>query len=82
MSQRILANLGFLLQIAGLLTLFPIGIGFYFNETQQLIPLFMTCIAFLGCGFLFIPVLVAISHYTRIAFNSFSFDFSSQSLFS
>ncbi len=53
MSQRILANLGFLLQIAGLLTLFPIGIGFYFNETQQLIPLFITCIAFLGCGFLF-----------------------------
>jgi trk system potassium uptake protein TrkH len=53
MSQRILANLGFLLQIAGLLTLFPIGIGLYFNETQQLIPLFMTCIAFLGCGFLF-----------------------------
>ena len=52
MSQRILANLGFLLQIAGLLTIFPIVIGFYFNETQQLIPLFMTCITFLGCGFL------------------------------
>lgn len=52
MSQRILANLGFLLQIAGLLTIFPIGIGFYFNETQQLIPLFITCIAFLGFGFL------------------------------
>jgi trk system potassium uptake protein len=52
MSQRIFANLGFLVQIAGLLTVFPIVIGFYFNETQQLIPLFMTCIAFLGCGFL------------------------------
>lgn len=52
MSQRILANLGFLLQIAGLLVVVPIGIGFYYNETQELIPLLMTCIAFLGCGFL------------------------------
>jgi trk system potassium uptake protein TrkH len=52
MSQRILANLGFLVQIAGLLTVFPIIIGLYYSETQQLIPLFLTCIAFLGCGFL------------------------------
>jgi trk system potassium uptake protein len=52
MSQRILANLGFLLQIAGLLTVFPIAIGFYYNETQQLIPLLLTCIAFLGAGFM------------------------------
>jgi trk system potassium uptake protein len=52
MSQRILANLGFLLQIAGLFTVAPIAIGFYLNETQQLIPLLITCIAFLGCGFL------------------------------
>jgi len=52
MNQRILANLGFLLQTAGLLTLLPIGVGFVFNETAQLIPLFLTCIAFLGGGFL------------------------------
>ncbi|MCL4429425.1 MAG: hypothetical protein M1167_01615 [Chloroflexi bacterium] len=52
MSQRIFANLGFLLQIAGMLTFIPIVIGFYYNETQQLIPLFLACIAFLGCGFL------------------------------
>ncbi len=52
MNQRILANLGFLLQTAGLLTLLPIGVGFYFSETEQLIPLFITCIAFLGCGFI------------------------------
>jgi trk system potassium uptake protein TrkH len=52
MSQRILSNLGFLLQIAGMLTVVPIGTGLYFNEIQQLIPLFVTCIAFLGCGFL------------------------------
>ncbi len=52
MSQRILANLGFLLQISGLLTIFPIAIGLYYNETQELIPLLMTCTAFLGAGFL------------------------------
>ncbi len=53
MSQRILANLGFLLQIAGILIVVPIGIGFYYNETQQLVPLLITCIAFLGLGFFF-----------------------------
>jgi len=52
MTQRIIANLGFILQTAGLLTLLPIAVGFIFNETQTLIPLFLTCIAFLGCGFL------------------------------
>jgi trk system potassium uptake protein len=52
MSHRILANLGFLLQTAGLLTLLPIGVGFAFDETDYLIPLFITCIAFLGLGFL------------------------------
>jgi trk system potassium uptake protein TrkH len=52
MSNRILSNLGFLLQTAGLLTLLPIGVGFAVNETQQVIPLFITCITFLACGFL------------------------------
>ena len=52
MRRPILANLGFLLQIAGLLTILPIGIGLYFNETQQVIPLFLSCIAFMGFGFL------------------------------
>lgn len=52
MNQRILANLGFLLQTSGLLTLLPIGVGFVFNETTPLIPLFITCIAFLGGGFM------------------------------
>jgi trk system potassium uptake protein TrkH len=68
MNQRILANLGFLLQIAGLLTILPIAIGFYFNETQQLIPLFITCIAFLGCGFL----LNALSERKDLDFKSSS----------
>jgi trk system potassium uptake protein len=53
MNQRILANLGFLLQTAGLLMLLPIAVGFIFNETQDLIPLFITCITFLGGGFFF-----------------------------
>jgi trk system potassium uptake protein TrkH len=52
MRSRIFANLGFLLQIAGLLTVLPIGIGLYFNETEPLIPLFLACVAFLGGGFL------------------------------
>lgn len=51
MSKRIVANLGFLLQTAGILTVIPIGIGFCFNEIEQLIPLFITCVAFLCCGF-------------------------------
>jgi len=52
MSSRIFANLGFLLQIAGLLTILPIGIGLYFNEIESVISLFLVCVAFLGCGFL------------------------------
>ena len=52
MSTRIYANLGFLLQIAGLLTILPIGVGLYFQETQAVVALFLACVAFLGCGFL------------------------------
>lgn len=52
MYKHILANLGFLLQIAGLLTVIPILVGLFLNETQTLAPLFLTCIFFLVCGFL------------------------------
>lgn len=52
MNQRILANLGFLLQTAGLLTLLPVAVGLAFNETLALMSLFITCITFLGVGFL------------------------------
>ena len=52
MIKHILANLGFLLQIAGLLTVLPILVGLYLNETQTLASLFLTCICFLACGFL------------------------------
>ncbi|MDR0372659.1 MAG: hypothetical protein LBI79_03740 [Nitrososphaerota archaeon] len=51
MNQRIIANLGFLLQTAGLLTIIPIATGFVFNETAQLIPLFLTALTFLAGGF-------------------------------
>ena len=52
MRKRIFANLGFLLQVSGLLTLIPVGIGLYYNETSQIIPLFIVCVAFMGSGFL------------------------------
>jgi len=52
MSSRIYANLGFLLQIAGLLTVLPIGVGLFLNETEAVVSLFLACVAFLGCGFL------------------------------
>ena len=52
MTKRLLANLGFLLQIAGLLTIFPICIALIFNETQAVISLFLACVVFLGAGFL------------------------------
>ena len=52
MSKRFFANLGFLLQISGLLTALPIAVGLYLNETQAVISLFITCVTFLGFGFL------------------------------
>jgi trk system potassium uptake protein len=52
MSKRLFANLGFLLQIAGLLTILPIIAGFYFDETEAVISLFLACVTFLGSGFL------------------------------
>jgi len=51
MRSRIFANLGFLLQIAGVLTTIPILIGLYLDETQQLVPFFLACVGFLACGF-------------------------------
>ena len=52
MTKRLLANLGFLLQISGLLTIFPIGLALFYNETQAAISLFLACVTFLGSGFL------------------------------
>ncbi len=52
MRSRIFANLGFLLQIAGLLTVLPIAIGLVLNETEQIVGLFLACVGFLASGFL------------------------------
>jgi trk system potassium uptake protein TrkH len=52
MNKSIFANMGFLLQISGLLTLLPIGIGLAFKEIETIIPLFIVCVSFLGLGFL------------------------------
>ena len=52
MTKRLLANLGFLLQISGLLTIFPICVALINNETQAIISLFIACVVFLGAGFL------------------------------
>jgi trk system potassium uptake protein TrkH len=52
MSKPVLANLGFLLQIGGLLTLPPILVGLYYNEVESLVAIFLGSISFLGCGFL------------------------------
>src|SRR3972149_4865064 len=50
--RPVLANLGFVLQLAGLLTLLPIGVAFYYGETKALISFFLTASAFLGSGFI------------------------------
>ncbi len=52
MSKRIFANLGFLLQISGILTILPIVLGLVYNETQAVVSLLITCVTFLGLGFL------------------------------
>lgn len=68
MRSRILANLGFMLQIAGLLTILPIAIGFLLNETDQLVSLFLTCVGFLAAGFL----MNALSERKELDFKSAS----------
>ena len=50
--KPVLANLGFILQIAGLLTILPILAAFYYNEPTVLIPFFITAMTFLCGGFL------------------------------
>lgn len=53
MTRPVLANLGFILQIAGMLLILPIILGFYYNETGPLIAYFTTTIAFFVLGFAF-----------------------------
>lgn len=53
MARPVLANLGFILQISGMIMVLPIILGFYLKETQPLIAYFTTTIIFFGAGFLF-----------------------------
>ncbi len=50
--KRIIANLGFLMQITGLITILPIGVGLALNELQSVVSLFIACVAFLSLGFI------------------------------
>lgn len=52
MTRPVLANLGFIMQIAGMLMILPILLGFYFEEFRPLISYFTTSITFFGFGFL------------------------------
>jgi trk system potassium uptake protein TrkH len=47
-----IANLGFILQFAGIFTILPIVVAFYFNEVDALISLFVTSLTFLVTGFI------------------------------
>jgi hypothetical protein len=47
-----IANLGFILQFAGIFTTLPIIVAFYFNEVDALISLFVTSLTFLIIGFI------------------------------
>jgi len=50
--KPVLANLGFILQINGLLTVIPVMIAFYFNESPALESFFVTVVVCLIAGFL------------------------------
>jgi len=53
MSRPVLSNLGLVLQIAGMLMVLPILLGFYFEETNSLISYFVTTLIFFSAGFVF-----------------------------
>ena len=53
MARPVLSNLGFVLQLAGVIMLLPIIAGFWLNETSALISYFLTTITFFVVGFLF-----------------------------
>ncbi|MCK5332883.1 MAG: hypothetical protein KAJ24_00070, partial [Candidatus Aenigmarchaeota archaeon] len=50
--RPVLANMGLVLQIAGILVAFPIMMGFLYNETQAIIALFITGFTFFSTGFI------------------------------
>ena len=50
--KPVLANLGFILQINGLLTVIPVMVAFYFNESRSLDSFLVTAVISLIAGFL------------------------------
>ncbi|MDI6826171.1 MAG: potassium transporter TrkG [Candidatus Aenigmarchaeota archaeon] len=50
--KPVLANLGFVLQIAGILILLPILVAYYYNEMDALISFFITAVTLFTTGFL------------------------------
>lgn len=51
--RRVVSNLGFLMQIAGLLLILPIAIGLQNGEVQAVASLVATCFLCFGVGFVF-----------------------------
>lgn len=49
--RPVLANMGLVMQLAGILIALPIGMGFMYNESQAIISLFITSFAFFFFGF-------------------------------
>ncbi len=49
--RPVLANMGLVMQLAGILIAFPIGMGFMYDESQAIIALFITSFAFFFFGF-------------------------------
>jgi len=50
--RPVLANLGFVLQINGLLVVIPVTVAFYFNEPRSLDSFFLTAVVSFTAGFL------------------------------
>ncbi len=51
--RRIVANMGFLLQVTGLLLILPVAIGLANNELQSVASIITTCFIAFGLGFTF-----------------------------
>jgi trk system potassium uptake protein TrkH len=52
LMKPLLANLGFIFQIAGLLSIAPIVAAYYYNEQAALISFFLTSLSFFSVGFM------------------------------
>jgi len=52
-KRRIIANLGFFLQVMGLLLVLPVAIGLAYGESQAVASIVTTCFVSFGVGFVF-----------------------------